>query len=122
MIEIPKLQKERAILVAVDTKDLNREIVEEHLSELEELSATAGADTIIKIIQDRYAFDPAEHGGINAAISIIHAKPENTANRIGKSATGLGYEAVPCLLCCHCPFVQVHHAVDFKFHWPPPIW
>ena len=82
MIEIPKLQKERAILVAVDTKDLNREIVEEHLSELEELSATAGADTIIKIIQDRYAFDPAYYIGKGKAEEIASLVEINDINLV----------------------------------------
>ncbi len=63
MIEISQKNTERAILVALNTKYLNREIVEEHLSELEELALTAGAETIIKIIQDRYAMDPAFYIG-----------------------------------------------------------
>ncbi len=63
MIEIINKTTERAILVALNTKYLNREIVEEHLSELEELALTAGADTIIKLIQDRYAMDPAFYVG-----------------------------------------------------------
>ena len=82
MIEIPKLQKERSILVAVDTKDLNREIVEEHLSELEELAATAGADTIIKIIQDRYAFDPAYYIGKGKAEEIASLVEINDINLV----------------------------------------
>ena len=63
MIEISNNNTERAILVALNTKYINREIVEEHLSELEELAMTAGADTIIKLIQDRYAMDPAFYIG-----------------------------------------------------------
>ncbi len=82
MIEIPKLQKERSILVAVDTKDLNREIVEEHLSELEELASTAGADTIIKIIQDRYAFDPAYYIGKGKAEEIASLVEINEINLV----------------------------------------
>lgn len=82
MIEIPKPQKERSILVAVDTKDLNREIVEEHLSELEELAATAGADTIIKIIQDRYAFDPAYYIGKGKAEEIASLVEINDINLV----------------------------------------
>lgn len=82
MIEIPKPQKERSILVAVDTKDLNREIVEEHLSELEELAATAGAYTIIKIIQDRYAFDPAYYIGKGKAEEIASLVEINDINLV----------------------------------------
>jgi len=44
MIDIPKKTTERAILVALNTKDLTKEIVDEHLNELEELAITAGAE------------------------------------------------------------------------------
>ncbi len=63
MIDISNNHIERAILVALNTKYLNREIVEEHLSELEELAITAGAETVIKVMQDRYAMDPAFYVG-----------------------------------------------------------
>ena len=53
MIEITRKIKERAMLVAVQTRNLSRELVEEHLSELEELADTAGADSIFKIIQSK---------------------------------------------------------------------
>ncbi len=63
MIEIPKKLKEKAMLVALNTKDRSKYLVEEHLSELEELADTAGADTIFKIIQSRNRFDPAYYIG-----------------------------------------------------------
>jgi GTP-binding protein HflX len=63
MIEIQKKNIERAILVALNTKEIKREMVEEHLEELEELAITAGAETVIKIIQDKYSFDPAYYIG-----------------------------------------------------------
>ena len=63
MIEIQKKTIERAILVALNTKEIKREMVEEHLEELEELAITAGAETVIKIIQDKYSFDPAYYIG-----------------------------------------------------------
>jgi len=70
MIEITKNKNEKAILVAVNlpagrqgTRELSREVVEEHLDELEELAITAGAETKIKIIQDRFAIDPAFYIG-----------------------------------------------------------
>jgi GTP-binding protein HflX len=59
MIELKPVPKERAILIALvsgyDTKDM----VEEHLDELELLTDTAGAETVFKIIQDRNRPDPA---------------------------------------------------------------
>lgn len=63
MIEIQKKTIERAILVALNTKEIKREMVEEHLEELEELAITAGAETVIKIIQDKYSPDPAFYIG-----------------------------------------------------------
>jgi GTP-binding protein HflX len=63
MIEIQKKTIERAILVSLNTKEIKREIVEEHLDELEELALTAGAESVIKIIQDKYAPDPAHYVG-----------------------------------------------------------
>ena len=63
MIEIQKKTKEKAMLVALNTKDRSKYLVEEHLSELEELADTAGADTIFKIVQSRSRFDPAYYIG-----------------------------------------------------------
>ena len=63
MIEIPRKIKERAMLVALQTRHINRELIEEHLSELEELADTAGADSIFKIIQSKSAIDPAFYIG-----------------------------------------------------------
>ena len=63
MIEITKKITERAMLVALQTRNLNRELVEEHLSELEELTDTAGADSIFKIIQTKSSIDSAFYIG-----------------------------------------------------------
>jgi len=63
MIDIPKKTKERAMLVAINLKDVSKHIVDEHISELEELAVTAGADTIFKIVQSRNRFDPAYYIG-----------------------------------------------------------
>ncbi|MCW8961895.1 MAG: GTPase HflX, partial [Ignavibacteriaceae bacterium] len=63
MIEIQNKTSERAMLIALQTRNLNRELVEEHLAELEELSDTAGADSIFKIIQTKSSIDPAFYIG-----------------------------------------------------------
>ncbi|MDZ7622888.1 MAG: GTPase HflX [Ignavibacteriaceae bacterium] len=63
MIEIRNKKTERAMLIAVQTRNLSRELVEEHLSELEELADTAGADSIFKIIQSKTSIDPAFYIG-----------------------------------------------------------
>jgi GTP-binding protein HflX len=63
MIEITRKIKERAMLVALQTRHITRELAEEHLSELEELADTAGADSIFKIIQAKSTTDPAFYIG-----------------------------------------------------------
>ena len=63
MIEIKQKITERAMLVAVQTRNLSRELVEEHLSELEELADTAGAESIFKIIQSKSGIDSAFYIG-----------------------------------------------------------
>jgi GTP-binding protein HflX len=63
MIEIKNKKVERAMLVALQTRNQNRELVEEHLAELEELADTAGADSIFKIIQSKSSMDSAFYIG-----------------------------------------------------------
>ena len=63
MIDINRKEKERAMLIALQTRHDSREMVEEHLAELEELSDTAGAETIFKIIQTKSSIDPAFYIG-----------------------------------------------------------
>ncbi|PKL90111.1 MAG: GTPase HflX [Ignavibacteriae bacterium HGW-Ignavibacteriae-2] len=59
MIEIVNDVVEKAILVAVRLGRENKFVVEEHLEELQMLAETAGAETIIKMIQDRARLDSA---------------------------------------------------------------
>jgi GTP-binding protein HflX len=63
MIELSNKSTERAMLVALQTRKQSRELVEEHLSELEELSDTAGAESVFKIIQTKISIDPAYYIG-----------------------------------------------------------
>lgn len=70
MIEVSQNKVERALLVALNhytsryySRDIDDEVVEEHLSELEELASTAGAETIKKIAQVKYSADPAYYIG-----------------------------------------------------------
>ena len=63
MIDIHQKNTERAMLVALQTRSINRELAEEHISELEELADTAGADSIFKIIQSKSSIDPAFYIG-----------------------------------------------------------
>lgn len=59
MEEVDDKQIEKAMLVAVRIGNEHKYIVEEHLDELEMLAETAGAETVIKVIQDRVKLDPA---------------------------------------------------------------
>lgn len=84
MIELPEKKHERAILVALNIskdkqgfKELSREIVEEHLSELEELALTAGAETIIKVMQDRQSMDSAYYIGKGKAEELAYLAEQN---------------------------------------------
>ena len=63
MIDISNKNSERAMLVALQTRRIGRDLVEEHLSELVELSETAGAESIFKIIQTKSSIDPAYYIG-----------------------------------------------------------
>lgn len=53
MIDIVQNKIERAVLVAVRRKDIAREVLEEHLEELRELSRTAGVEIVDMVTQDR---------------------------------------------------------------------
>ncbi|MCF6268655.1 MAG: GTPase HflX [Melioribacteraceae bacterium] len=54
---------ERAMLVSLKLKNETKHLVEEHLNELEMLADTAGAETILKVIQDRPTPDKAHYVG-----------------------------------------------------------
>jgi GTP-binding protein HflX len=77
MIDIPKKTTERAILAALNTKNLNKEVVDEHLNELEELAITAGAETIFRITQEKYSADPAFYLGKGKAEEVAALAEEN---------------------------------------------
>lgn len=77
MIELPVKTIERAILVAVNTRETNREIVNEHLAELQELAVTAGAETVVKVIQDRLSTDSAYYIGKGKAEELVQIAEDN---------------------------------------------
>lgn len=87
MIEVSQKLVERALLVALNlpagrhgVKD--NEIVNEHLSELEELASTAGAETIIKIIQSKFSPDPAYYIGKGKAAKLAETAESNNIDVI----------------------------------------
>ncbi len=82
MIDINRNGAEKAILVALNTKGITKELVEEHLTELEELALTAGAETIIKITQDKYSVDPAYYIGKGKAEEISSLAESNDINLV----------------------------------------
>ena len=82
MIEITKKTIERAMLVALDTKEFSKEVVEEHLAELEELADTAGAETVFKIIQSKSRMDSAYYIGKGKAEELAQLVELNEINII----------------------------------------
>jgi len=80
MIEIIKKITERAMLVSLDTKEFSKEVVEEHLAELEELANTAGAETIFKIIQSKARMDSAYYIGKGKAEELAQLIELNDIN------------------------------------------
>jgi len=82
MIELIKSEKEKAILVGIKTRDKSRKSVEEHLQELEMLAKTAGAETILKVIQERFSFDSAFCIGKGKAEEVAELAELNEINLI----------------------------------------
>ena len=72
MIEISQNNVERALLVALIKGKDGSDIVEEHLDELEELVATAGAGTVRKIMQVKNSADPAFYIGKGKAEELVN--------------------------------------------------
>ena len=82
MIEVEKKEIEKAILVAIRTPDVKREIVDEHLDELEMLADTAGAETLFKIIQDRQSRDKTYYIGKGKVEEIAELVEMNEVNLV----------------------------------------
>ena len=70
------------MLVALDTKEFRKEVVEEHLAELEELADTAGAETVFKIIQSKARKDSAFYIGKGKAEELAQLVELNEINII----------------------------------------
>jgi len=82
MIEVTKKTVERAMLVSLLTKDIYKELAEEHLTELEELSLTAGAETILKVTQQKSSADPAFYVGRGKAEELKQLIEMNDINLV----------------------------------------
>jgi GTP-binding protein HflX len=82
MIEITKKTIERAMLVSLNTKEFSKEVVEEHLAELEELADTAGAETVFKIIQSKSRMDSTYYIGKGKAEELAQLVELNEINII----------------------------------------
>ena len=72
MIEISQNNIERALLVGLIKGKDGSDIIEEHLDELEELVATAGAGTVRKIMQVKNSADPAFYIGKGKAEELVN--------------------------------------------------
>lgn len=73
-------EKERAILVSLQTPDLSDMLAKESLSELEQLAYTAGAEVLDKITQKRNNPDPSTYIGSGKAEEIMLLVQEKNAN------------------------------------------
>ncbi len=82
MIEVTKKTVERAMLVSLLTKDIDKELAEEHLTELEELSLTAGAETILKVTQQKSSADSAFYVGKGKAEELKQLIEMNDINLV----------------------------------------
>lgn len=82
MIELPKVEREDAILVGLATREVSKAKVQEHLDELEMLADTAGANTIFKVMQDRGRPDSAYYIGKGKAEEIAELADLNKINLI----------------------------------------
>lgn len=69
--------KEKAILVALKRSNVKKETIEEHLTELEMLSETAGAETFMKVVQERAKPDAAYYIGKGKAEEIAQIAEMN---------------------------------------------
>lgn len=63
MFEDKEIVMEKAMLVAIKQQNESKYVVEEHLDELEMLADTAGAETILKVIQDKTSPDKVFYVG-----------------------------------------------------------
>lgn len=82
MIEIPKVERENAILIGLATREVSKDKVQEHLDELEMLADTAGANTVFKIMQDRAKPDSAFFIGKGKAEEVAELAELNNINLI----------------------------------------
>ncbi len=82
MIDIVQNKIERAILVAVKTRFHEREIVYEHVDELEELAKTAGAETVMRMIQEKTQYDGTYYLGKGKAEELAMLAEENEIDLI----------------------------------------
>ncbi len=82
MIEITQKIIDRAILVGLKTREISKERIDEHLLELEMLTETAGAETILKIVQDKTKMDSAFYVGKGKAEEIAELAEMNDISLI----------------------------------------
>jgi len=83
MIDLVNDEKERAIVVGLVTRKIERSQAEEYLDELSLLADTAGATVVHRILQDRGHIDPAYYIGKGKVEQIAqYAEDDNIASVI----------------------------------------
>ncbi len=82
MLDIKKDTTERAILVALKTGRMTDDQLAEHLDELMMLTETAGAETIMRVTQEKQKIDPAFYIGKGKAEEIAELSDLNDCGLI----------------------------------------
>ena len=82
LFERPESDRERAILVGVSGRGIQKSTTEEYLEELALLADTAGADVLFKIIQERGRIDPAYFIGKGKVEEIARIVEDNEINLV----------------------------------------
>ncbi len=74
--------REKSILVAINPENESHDKIDEYLDELERLADTAGADTVMKVFQDRTRVHSAHYVGKGKVEEIRQLAEMNDANLI----------------------------------------
>lgn len=82
MFDIKQDTTERAVLIAVRTRFISHEVLDEHLKELAELAKTAGAIVVEKFVQDKTHPDSSFYMGKGKAEEVLKYVEDNEIDLI----------------------------------------
>ena len=64
----------------------------------------------------------AENGHVACAVGVVHSEPEDSADRVGKTAPALGNKGESCLLCGGGSLMNVFFSFVAPGHGTPAVW